>query len=148
MWKTVLTRLVSALPVLIALAGYPASVWVGYNTGYENSQVKKNAEIAQMKLINAEAKNSANKLLVEQLDRASNELKAWQAKAQTTSQQLAEANQAIQRHAANTKKEIQDAIVQDKNSAGGGCIDGLGTNSVRQYNNAINNAINNASASR
>ena len=62
MWKTVLTRLVSALPVLIALAGYPASVWVGYNTGYENSQVKKNAEIAQMKLIDAEAKNSANKI--------------------------------------------------------------------------------------
>ena len=143
MWKTALTALKNALPVLIALAGYAAAVWVGYDTGYQKSQVEKNAEIAQMKLIDAEAKNSTNKLLVEQLDRASNELKAWQAKAQTTSQQLAEANQAIQRQAANTKKGIQDAIAQDKNSAGGGCIDGLGSNSVRQYNNAINNTGSN-----
>lgn len=143
MWKTALTALKNALPVLIALAGYAAAVWVGYDTGYQKSQVEKNAEIAQMKLIDAEAKNSTNKLLVEQLDKANIELKAWQAKAQVTSQQLAEANQAIQRQAANTKKGIQDAIAQDKNSAGGGCIDGLGSNSVRQYNNAINNTGSN-----
>ena len=126
-------RLVGMFPGLLFGVMFLGSYWLGFSSGVNKMQ----EEVVQLKLDHAEAKNTANELLVAQLAQSQSEMAKLQTKAQQTSKALAEANQTIQRQAAETKKGIQDAIAKDKSAADGKCIDGFGTHSLRQYNQAF-----------
>ena len=125
-------KLLEMLPGLFFCAMFFGSYLLGFSSG-----VKMQEEVVQLKLDHAEAKNTANELLVAQLTQSQGEMAKLQTKAQQTSKALAEANQTIQRQAAETKKGIQDAIAKDKSAADGKSIDGLGANGLRQYNQAF-----------
>ena len=126
-------QLLEMLPGLFFCAMFFGSYLLGFSSGVNKMQ----EEVVQLKLDHAEAKNTANELLVAQLAQSQSEKTKLQTKAQQTSKALAEANQTIQRQAAETKKGIQDAIAKDKSAADGKCIDGLGANGLRQYNQAF-----------
>ena len=115
-------KLLEMIPGLFFCAMFFGSYLLGFSSGVNKMQ----EEVVQLKLDHAEAKNTANELLVAQLTQSQGEMAKLQTKAQQTSKALAEANQTIQRQAAETKKGIQDAIAKDKSAADGKCIDGLG----------------------
>ena len=133
MWTKIWQRLVGMFPGLLFGVMFLGSYWLGFSSGVNKMQ----EEVVQLKLDHAEAKNTANELLVAQLAQSQSEMAKLQTKAQQTSKALAEANQTIQRQAAATKKGIQDAIAKDKSAADGKCIDGFGTHGLRQYNQAF-----------
>ena len=133
MWTKIWQRLVGMFPSLLFGVMFFGSYLLGFSCGVN----KMKEEVVQLKLNHAEAKNTANELLVKQLAQSQSEMAKLQTKAQQTSKALAEANQTIQRQAAETKKGIQDAIAKDKSAADGKCIDGLGANGLRQYNQAF-----------
>ena len=133
MWTKIWQRLIGMFPGLLFGVMFFGSYLLGFSSGVNKVQ----EEVVQLKLDHAEAKNTANELLVTHLTQSQNEMTKLQTKAQQTSKALAEANQTIQRQAAETKKGIQDAIAKDKSAADGKCIDGLGANGLRQYNQAF-----------
>ena len=133
MWTKIWQRLVGMFPGLLFGVMFFGSYLLGFSSGVNKMQ----EEVVQLKLDHAEAKNTANELLVTQLTQSQSEMANLQTKAQQTSKALAEANQTIQRQAAEAKKGIQDAIAKDKSTADGKCIDGLGANGLRQYNQAF-----------
>ena len=128
-----LSRFKKVWPFVFIFGGFLLSYYLGYDSG----QLKKQLEIDSLKLKHEQLKSQSNAQFALQLQNAQTELKSWQMRATQTSQALAEANQTIQRQAAETKKGIQDAIAKDKSAADGKCIDGLGANGLRQYNQAF-----------
>ena len=137
MFTKIWPRLLGMLPSLILCAAAIAIYVMGFSTGKRFGELNGSVALTKQKLEHLASQNAANELLVAKLKTAQKESDAWQAKTQQTSKTLAEANQTIQRQAAETKKGIQDAIAKDKSAADGKCIDGLGANGLRQYNQAF-----------
>ena len=72
-----------------------------------------------------------------ELEQAREEAKQSEAKAHAVGVALAQKQAEVSRLKTENKKEIENALTQDRQKAGGGCIDGLGSHSLRLYARAL-----------
>ena len=72
-----------------------------------------------------------------ELEQARAAAKESEAKAHAVGVKLAQKQAEVSRLKTENKKEIENALTQDRQKAGGGCIDGLGSHSLRLYARAL-----------
>ena len=126
--KWVLSGL-AAILVLILVASYKQ----GYKTAYQAQQ----AVIDKMEKDKSEALRLSAQNYARELEQAREEAKQSEAKAHAVGVALAQKQAEVSRLKTENKKEIENALTQDRQKAGGGCIDGLGYHSLRLYARAL-----------
>ncbi|MBF1264118.1 MAG: hypothetical protein HXM80_00125 [Neisseria sicca] len=126
--KWVLSGL-AAILVLILVASYKQ----GYKTAYQEQQ----AVIDKMEKDKSEALRLSAQNYARELEQAREAAKQSEAKAHAVGVALAQKQAAVSRLKTENKKEIENALTQDRQKAGGGCIDGLGSHSLRLYARAL-----------
>lgn len=126
--KWVLSGL-AAILVLILVASYKQ----GYKTAYQAQQ----AVIDKMEKDKSEALRLSAQNYARELEQAREEAKQSEAKAHAVGVALAQKQAEVSRLKTENKKEIGDALIQDRQKAGDGCIDGLGSHGLRLYNRAL-----------
>ena len=126
--KWVLSGL-AAILVLILVASYKQ----GYKTAYQEQQ----AVIDKMEKDKSEALRLSAQNYARELEQAREEAKQSEAKAHAVGVKLAQKQAEVGRLKTENKKEIGDALIQDRQKAGDGCIDGLGSHGLRLYNRAL-----------
>ena len=131
MWSEVGKKILGQLPGLFVCC----MIFLAYIMGFSSGINKQRSEIDKVRLEHSDAKNKANELLAQELAESKNLLLAEQKKATLIGQELATSKQIIQQKAAEQKKGIKDAIIEDK--AGNQCIDGFGINGLQQYKQAL-----------
>ena len=126
--KWVLSGL-AAILVLFLVASYKQ----GYKTAYQEQQ----AVIDKMETDKSEALRLSAQNYARELEQAREEAKQSEAKAHAVGVALAQKQAEVSRLKTENKKEIENALTQDRQKAGGGCIDGLGSHSLRLYARAL-----------
>lgn len=126
--KWVLSGL-AAILVLVLVASYKQ----GYKTAYQEQQ----AVIDKMEKDKSEALRLSAQNYARELEQAREAAKQSEAKAHAVGVALAQKQAAVSRLKTENKKEIENALTQDRQKAGGGCIDGLGSHSLRLYARAL-----------
>ena len=126
--KWVLSGL-AAILVLVLVASYKQ----GYKTAYQTQQ----AVIDKMEKDKSEALRLSAQNYARELEQAREEAKQYEAKAHAVGVELAQKQAEVSRLKTENKKEIENALIQDRQKAGGGCIDGLGSHSLRLYARAL-----------
>ena len=126
--KWVLSGL-AAILVLILVASYKQ----GYKTAYQEQQ----AVIDKMEKDKSEALRLSAQNYARELEQAREEAKQSEAKAHAVGVELAQKQAEVSRLKTENKKEIENALTQDRQKAGGGCIDGFGHHSLHRYTRAL-----------
>lgn len=126
--KWVLSGL-AAILVLVLVASYKQ----GYKTAYQEQQ----AVIDKMEKDKSEALRLSAQNYARELEQAREAAKQSEAKAHAVGVALAQKQAAVSRLKTENKKEIENALTQDRQKAGGGCIDSLGSHSLRLYARAL-----------
>ena len=126
--KWVLSGL-AAILVLILVASYKQ----GYKTAYQAQQ----AVIDKMEKDKSEALRLSAQNYARELEQAREAAKQSEAKAHAVGVALAQKQAEVSRLKTENKKEIENALTQDRQKAGGGCIDGLGSHGLRLYTRAL-----------
>lgn len=126
--KWVLSGL-AAILVLVLVASYKQ----GYKTAYQEQQ----AVIDKMEKDKSEALRLSAQNYARELEQAREAAKQSEAKAHAVGVALAQKQAEVSRLKTENKKEIENALTQDRQKAGGGCIDGLGYHSLRLYARAL-----------
>ena len=126
--KWVLSGL-AAILVLVLVASYKQ----GYKTAYQEQQ----AVIDKMEKDKSEALRLSAQNYARELEQAREAAKQSEAKAHAVGVKLAQKQAEVSRLKTENKKEIENALTQDRQKAGGGCIDGLGYHSLRLYARAL-----------
>ena len=126
--KWVLSGL-AAILVLVLVASYKQ----GYKTAYQVQQ----AVIDKMEKDKSEALRLSAQNYARELEQAREEAKQSEAKAHAVGVALAQKQAEVSRLKTENKKEIENALTQDRQKAGGGCIDGFGSHSLRLYARAL-----------
>ena len=126
--KWVLSGL-AAILVLILVASYKQ----GYKTAYQAQQ----AVIDKMEKDKSEALRLSAQNYARELEQAREAAKQSEAKAHAVGVALAQKQAEVSRLKTENKKEIENALTQDRQKAGSGCIDGLGSHSLHLYNRAL-----------
>ena len=126
--KWVLSGL-AAILVLVLVASYKQ----GYKTAYQEQQ----AVIDKMEKDKSEALRLSAQNYARELEQAREAAKQSEAKAHAVGVALAQKQAEVSRLKTENKKEIENALTQDRQKAGGGCIDGLGSHSLRLYARAL-----------
>ena len=126
--KWVLSGL-AAILVLILVASYKQ----GYKTAYQAQQ----AVIDKMEKDKSEALRLSAQNYARELEQAREAAKQSEAKAHAVGVALAQKQAEVSRLKTENKKEIENALTQDRQKAGGGCIDGFGSHSLQLYNRAL-----------
>ena len=126
--KWVLSGL-AAILVLFLVASYKQ----GYKTAYQKQQ----AVIDKMEKDKAEALRLSAQNYARELEQAREEAKQSEAKAHAVGVKLAQKQAEVSRLKTENKKEIENALTQDRQKAGGGCIDGFGHHGLQLYNRAL-----------
>ena len=126
--KWVLSGL-AAILVLILVASYKQ----GYKTAYQAQQ----AVIDKMEKDKSEALRLSAQNYARELEQAREEAKQSEAKAHAVGVALAQKQAEVSRLKTENKKEIENALTQDRQKAGGGCIDGFGHHGLQLYNRAL-----------
>ncbi len=126
--KWVLSGL-AAILVLILVASYKQ----GYKTAYQAQQ----AVIDKMEKDKSEALRLSAQNYARELEQAREEAKQSEAKVHAVGVKLAQKQAEVSRLKTENKKEIENALTQDRQTAGGGCIDGRGAHSLRLYARAL-----------
>lgn len=126
--KWVLSGL-AAILVLVLVASYKQ----GYKTAYQEQQ----AVIDKMEKDKSEALRLSAQNYARELEQAREAAKQSEAKAHAVGVALAQKQVAVSRLKTENKKEIENALTQDRQKAGGGCIDGLGSHGLRLYARAL-----------
>ena len=126
--KWVLSGL-AAILVLVLVASYKQ----GYKTAYQEQQ----AVIDKMEKDKSEALRLSAQNYARELEQAREAAKQSEAKAHAVGVALAQKQAEVSRLKTENKKEIENALTQDRQKAGGGCIDGLGSHSLRLYAHAL-----------
>ena len=126
--KWVLSGL-AAILVLVLVASYKQ----GYKTAYQEQQ----AVIDKMEKDKSEALRLSAQNYARELEQAREAAKQSEAKAHAVGVALAQKQAAVSRLKTENKKEIENALTQDRQKAGGGCIDGLGSHGLRLYARAL-----------
>lgn len=126
--KWVLSGL-AAILVLILVASYKQ----GYKTAYQAQQ----AVIDKMEKDKSEALRLSAQNYARELEQARAAAKESEAKAHAVGVKLAQKQAEVSRLKTENKKEIENALTQDRQKAGGSCIDGFGSHSLQLYNRAL-----------
>ena len=126
--KWVLSGLAAILALILA-----ASYQQGYKTAYQKQQ----AVIDKMEKDKAQALLLSAQNYARELEQARAEAKKYEVKAHAVGVKLAQKQAEVSRLKTENKKEIENALTQDRQKAGGGCIDGLGSHSLRLYARAL-----------
>ena len=126
--KWVLSGL-AAILVLILVASYKQ----GYKTAYQAQQ----AVIDKMEKDKSEALRLSAQNYARELEQAREEAKQSEAKAHAVGVALAQKQAEVSRLKTENKKEIENALTQDRQKADGGCIDGFGHHGLQLYNRAL-----------
>ena len=126
--KWVLSGL-AAILVLILVASYKQ----GYKTAYQAQQ----AGIDKMEKDKSEALRLSAQNYARELEQAREAAKQSEAKAHAVGVALAQKQAEVSRLKTENKKEIENALTQDRQKAGSGCIDGLGSHSLHLYARAL-----------
>lgn len=126
--KWVLSGLAAILVLFLA-----ASYQQGYKTAYQKQQ----AVIDKMGKDKAEALRLSAQNYARELEQARADAKQSEAKAHAVGVALAQKQAEVSRLKTENKKEIENVLTQDRQKAGGGCIDGLGSHSLRLYARAL-----------
>ena len=126
--KWVLSGL-AAILVLILVASYKQ----GYKTAYQAQQ----AVIDKMEKDKSEALRLSAQNYARELEQARAAAKKSEAKAHAVGVKLAQKQAEVSRLKTENKKEIENALTQDRQKAGGSCIDGFGSHSLQLYNRAL-----------
>lgn len=126
--KWVLSGLAAILALILA-----ASYQQGYKTAYQKQQ----AVIDKMEKDKADALRLSAQNYARELEQAREEAKQSEAKAHAVGVKLAQKQAEVIRLKTENKKEIENALTQDRKNAGGNCIDGFGHHGLRLYNRAL-----------
>ena len=126
--KWVLSGLAAILGLILV-----ASYKQGYKTAYQAQQ----AVIDKMEKDKSEALRLSAQNYARELEQARAAAKESEAKAHAVGVALAQKQAEVSRLKTENKKEIENALTQDRQKAGGGCIDGLGSNGLQLYNRAL-----------
>lgn len=126
--KWVLSGLAAILGLILV-----ASYKQGYKTAYQAQQ----AVIDKMEKDKSEALRLSAQNYARELEQARAAAKESEAKAHAVGVALAQKQAEVSRLKTENKKEIENALTQDRQKAGGGCIDGLGSHSLRLYARAL-----------
>lgn len=126
--KWVLSGLAAILGLILV-----ASYKQGYKTAYQAQQ----AVIDKMEKDKSEALRLSAQNYARELEQARAAAKESEAKAHAVGVALAQKQAEVSRLKTENKKEIENALTQDHQKAGGGCIDGLGSHSLRLYARAL-----------
>ena len=121
--------------VIIALVG--TGLAVSHHQGYKSAFAKQQVVIDKMEKDKAEALRLSSQAYARELEQAREEAKQSEAKAHAVGVKLAQNQAEVSRLKTENKKEISHALTQDRQKAGGGCIDGLGYHSLRLYTRAL-----------
>ena len=120
---------VAAILVLFLAASYQQ----GYKTAYQKQQ----AVIDKMEKDKAEALRLSAQNYARELEQAREEAKQSEAKAHAVGVALAQKQAEVSRLKTENKKEIENALTQDRQNASGSCIDGFGHHGLQLYNRAL-----------
>jgi len=120
---------------IIALVG--TGLAVSHHQGYKAAFAKQQAVIDKMEKDKAEALRLSTQAYARELEQAREEAKQSEAKAHAVGVKLAQKQAEVSRLKTENKKEIENALTQDRQKAGGGCIDGLGSHGLRLYTRAL-----------
>lgn len=126
--KWVLSGLAAILGLILV-----ASYKQGYKTAYQAQQ----AVIDKMEKDKSEALRLSAQNYARELEQAREEAKQSEAKAHAVGVALAQKQAEVSRLKTENKKEIENALTQDRQKAGGSCIDGFGSHSLQLYNRAL-----------
>ncbi len=126
--KWVLSGLAAILGLILV-----ASYKQGYKTAYQAQQ----AVIDKMEKDKSEALRLSAQNYARELEQARAAAKESEAKAHAVGVALAQKQAEVSRLKTENKKEIENALTQDRQKAGGGCIDGLGSHGLRLYARAL-----------
>lgn len=126
--KWVLSGLAAILALILA-----ASYQQGYKTAYQKQQ----AVIDKMEKDKAEALRLSAQNYTRELEQAREEAKQSEAKAHAVGVALAQKQAEVSRLKTENKKEIENALTQDRQNASGSCIDGFGHHGLQLYNRAL-----------
>ena len=126
--KWVLSGLAAILALILA-----ASYQQGYKTAYQKQQ----AVIDKMGKDKAEALRLSAQAYSRELEQARETAKQSEAKAHAVGVALAKKQAEVSRLKTENKKEIGNALNQDRQKAGGSCIDGFGHHGLQLYNRAL-----------
>lgn len=126
--KWVLSGLAAILGLILV-----ASYKQGYKTAYQAQQ----AVIDKMEKDKSEALRLSAQNYARELEQARAAAKESEAKAHAVGVALAQKQAEVSRLKTENKKEISHALTQDRQKAGGGCIDGFGHHGLRLYNRAL-----------
>ena len=120
---------------IIALIG--TGLAVSHHQGYKAAFAKQQAVIDKMEHDKAQALLLSAQNYARELEQARAEAKKYEVKAHAVGMALAKKQAKVSRLKTENKKEIENALTQDRQKAGGGCIDGLGSNGLQLYNRAL-----------
>lgn len=120
---------------IIALVG--TGLAVSHHQGYKAAFAKQQAVIDKMEHDKAQALLLSAQNYARELEQSRAEAKKSEAKAHAVGVALAQKQAEVSRQKTQNKKEIENALTQDRQKAGGGCIDGLGSNGLQLYNRAL-----------
>lgn len=126
--KWVLSGLAAILALILA-----ASYQQGYKTAYQKQQ----AVIDKMEKDKAEALKLSTENYARELEQAREAAKQSEAKAHAVGVALAQKQAEVSRLKTQNKKEIENALTQDRKNASGGCIDGFGHHGLQLYKRAL-----------
>lgn len=110
---------------------------VSHHQGYKSAFAKQQAVIDKMEREKDQALRLSAQNYARELEQAREEAKQSEAKAHAVGVALAQKQAEVSRLKTQNKKEIENALTQDRQKAGGGCIDGLGYHSLRLYTRAL-----------
>ena len=120
---------------IIALVG--TGLAVSHHQGYKSAFTKQQAVIDKMEKDKAQALLLSAQNYARELEQAREEAKQSEAKAHAVGVKLAQKQAEVIRLKTENKKEIENALTQDRKNAGGNCIDGFGHHGLRLYNRAL-----------
>ena len=124
--------------VLSGLAAILALILTAsYQQGYKTAYNKQQAVIDKMEKDKAEALRLSAQNYARELEQAREEAKQSEAKAHAVGVELAQKQAEVSRLKTQNKKEIENALTQDRQKAGGNCIDGFGSHGLQLYNRAL-----------
>ena len=110
---------------------------VSHHQGYKSAFAKHQAVIDKMEREKDQALRLSAQNYARELEQARESAKQSEAKAHAVGVALAQKQAEVSRLKTQNKKEIENALTQDRQKAGGGCIDGLGYHSLRLYARAL-----------
>lgn len=120
---------------IIALVG--TGLAVSHHQGYKSAFTKQQAVIDKMEKDKAQALLLSAQNYARELEQARAAAKESEAKAHAVGVKLAQKQAEVSRLKTENKKEIENALTQDRKNASGNCIDGFGHHGLQLYKRAL-----------